>query len=55
MALSAKKAVLSVGDTKELKAAVAKDAASAFTFSSSNEAVATVDENVVAQFNLAVW
>ena len=43
VALSAKKAVLSVGDTKELQAAVASDAASAFTFSSSNEAVATVD------------
>jgi len=41
--LSAKNVVLSVGDTRELKAALPKKTASALTFTSSNEAVATVD------------
>ena len=43
VALSPKVVVLSAGDTKELSAKLSKDSASALTFASSNEAVATVD------------
>ena len=41
--LSDRNAVLSVGDVKQLTAALPKNTASALTYSSSNEAVATVD------------
>lgn len=43
VALSARNIVLSAGDTSQLQAAVPKGSASALTFTSGNEAVATVD------------